>query len=149
MMDAMKASGVEGVKASSAYRSYERQKELFDDYILSKMSTLSMSYEEAKNEVLKTSALPGHSEHQTGLCVDFVQGTTSLTNDFQYTTAFSWLKENAHKFGFILRYPENKESITGYNYEPWHYRFVGRTVASRIYEANICFEEYVALSKQF
>ncbi len=147
MMDAMKTSGIEGLQASSTYRSYKRQEEIVNSYINHKMTKYALSYEAAKNEVLKTSALPGHSEHQTGLCVDFVQGTSSLTNDFENTTAFAWLKDNAHKFGFILRYPSAKESITGYDYEPWHYRFVGRTVASRIYEANICFEEYVALSK--
>lgn len=147
MMDAMKTSGIEGIQASSTYRSYKRQVEIVDSYINHKMSKYSLSYEDAKKEVLKTSALPGHSEHQTGLCVDFVQGTSSLTNDFENSTAFAWLKNNAHKFGFILRYPSTKEAITGYDYEPWHYRFVGRTVASRIYEANICFEEYLALSK--
>ncbi len=147
MMDAMKASGIEGIQASSTYRSYKRQEEIVNSYINHKMSQYSLSYDAARAEVLKTSALPGHSEHQTGLCVDFVQGTSSLTNDFENSTAFSWLKDNAHKFGFILRYPSNKEAVTGYDYEPWHYRFVGRTVASRIFEANICFEEYVALSK--
>ena len=147
MMDAMKISGIEGIQVSSTYRSYKRQEEIVDSYIKNKMTQSSLSYDAARNEVLKTSALPGHSEHQTGLCVDFVQGTRSLTKDFESSTAFAWLKDNAHKFGFILRYPSSKEAITGYDYEPWHYRFVGRTVASRIYESNICFEEYVALSK--
>ena len=81
--------------------------------------------------------------------IDIEDIEQSLTNDFENSTAFAWLKNNAHKFGFILRYPSTKEAITGYDYEPWHYRFVGRTVASKIYEANICFEEYLALSKQF
>jgi LAS superfamily LD-carboxypeptidase LdcB len=95
---------------------------------------------------LKTLAIPGHSEHQTGLAVDFVQGTRTLTTDFEKTSSFAWLSQNAHEFGFILRYPSDKVEITGYDYEPWHFRFVGRTVASRIYEANICYEEYVALT---
>ena len=147
MMTAMKNSGIEGVQVSSSYRSYDRQKKIVDDYIAYQMSEYSLSYESAKKIVLKTSAEPGHSEHQTGLSVDFVQGTTSLTKNFENSTAFAWLSENAHKFGFILRYPENKTDITGYDYEPWHYRFVGRTIASRIYEAGICYEEYLAITK--
>ena len=147
MMTAMKNSGIEGIQVSSSYRSYDRQKKIVDDYIEYQMSTNNLSYENAKSIVLKTSAEPGHSEHQTGLSVDFVQGTSSLTKNFENSTAFEWLSENAHKFGFILRYPENKTDITGYDYEPWHYRFVGRTVASRIYEAGICYEEYLELTK--
>ena len=146
MMTAMKNSGISGVQVSSAYRSYVRQEYLLENYIESKMSQYNLSYEKARKEVLKTLAIPGHSEHQTGLSIDFVQGTSSLTTKFEDTTAFEWLSENAHKFGFILRYPSSKVSITGYDYEPWHYRFVGRTVASRIYEAGICYEEYVALT---
>ena len=147
MMTAMDNSEIEGVQVSSSYRSYDRQKKIVDDYIAYQMTSNNLSYEAAKEIVLKTSAEPGHSEHQTGLSVDFVQGTTSLTKDFENSTAFAWLSENAHKFGFILRYPEDKTDITGYDYEPWHYRFVGRTVASRIYEAGICYEEYIELTK--
>ena len=146
MMLAMKNSNIDGIQVSSSYRSYERQVYLMENYIESTMRTDGLSYEEAKKEVLKTLAIPGHSEHQTGLAVDFVQGTRTLTTDFEKTSSFAWLSQNAHKFGFILRYPSDKVEITGYDYEPWHFRFVGRTVASRIYEANICYEEYVALT---
>lgn len=144
MMDAAANSGVTGLQVSSTYRSYERQEYLFDYYIESKMKSTGMSYTQAEKEVLKTLALPGHSEHQTGLSIDFVQGTSSLTEKFENSTAFAWLSENAHKFGFILRYPKDKVSITGYDYEPWHYRFVGRTVASIIYERGVCYEEYLS-----
>ena len=147
MMTAMNNSGIEEIQVSSSYRSYDRQLENLNYQIRAKMSKDNLSYEKAREEILKTVALPGHSEHQTGLCVDFVQGTTSLTEDFENSTSFKWLSENAHKFGFILRYPKDKTNITSINYEPWHYRFVGRTVASRIYEAGICYEEYVALTK--
>lgn len=147
MMAAMKNSNIDGLQVSSSYRSYERQKEILEDYISYEMRENGLSYEQAKTEVLKTSALPGHSEHQTGLAVDFVQGTKTLTQNFEKTSSFAWLSQNAHKFGFILRYPSDKVNITGYDYEPWHYRFVGRTVASRMYEANLCYEEYVALTK--
>ena len=128
------------------YRSYARQEYLLNDYVSDKMSRENLSYEKAMEEVMKTLALPGHSEHQTGLSVDFVQGTLSLTEKFENTSAFKWLSENAHKFGFILRYPKDKTDLTGYDYEPWHYRFVGRTVASRIYEAGICYEEYCEMT---
>ena len=147
MMAAMKNSNIDGLQVSSSYRSYERQKEILEDYISYEMRENGLSYEQAKTEVLKTSALPGHSEHQTGLAVDFVQGTKTLTQNFEKTSSFAWLSQNAHKFGFILRYPSDKVNTTGYDYEPWHYRFVGRTVASRMYEANLCYEEYVALTK--
>ena len=88
-------------------------------------------------------ARPGYSEHQTGLALDI---TTRLAEDEEFvnTEEFSWLKENAHKYGFILRYPEGKENITGYSYEPWHYRYVGIDVATKIYNENITFDEYYA-----
>jgi D-alanyl-D-alanine carboxypeptidase len=147
MMQAMKNSNIDGIQVSSSYRSYERQVYLLENYIKSEMKTNGLSYEDAKKEVLKTLAIPGHSEHQTGLAVDFVQGTKSLTVNFEKTSSFAWLSKNAHKFGFILRYPSDKTDVTGYDYEPWHYRFVGRTVASRIYEAKLCYEEYIELTK--
>ena len=146
MMEAMKNNAIDGIQVSSTYRSYERQVYLLKYYTESKMSSENLSYDAAQKEVLKTLAIPGHSEHQTGLSVDFVQGTKSLTTTFENTSAFEWLSKNAHMFGFILRYPSDKTTATGYDYEPWHYRFVGRTVASRIYEAGICYEEYIALT---
>lgn len=146
MMEAMKNSSIDGIQVSSSYRSYERQVYLLEYYTESKMKTENLSYEEAQKEVFKTLAIPGHSEHQTGLSIDFVQGTKSLTTNFENTSSFAWLSQNAHLFGFILRYPSDKTNLTGYDYEPWHYRFVGRTIASRIYEAGICYEEYVELN---
>ncbi len=142
MLDAMEQSGIDGVKVSSSYRSYARQEERFEEDVALYMSR-GMSRSAAEAAANKYLARPGHSEHQTGLCVDFVKGTTALTEKFENTDAFAWLSQNAHKFGFILRYPKDKVEITGYGYEPWHYRFVGRTTASKIYEAGICYEEYV------
>lgn len=92
---------------------------------------------------LKASAKPGHSEHETGLASDIVKQGVSMY-DFGSTKEYTWLKENAHKYGFILRYPEGKEYLTGYMYEPWHYRYVGKDVAKYIYENDIVFEEYYA-----
>ncbi len=145
MMQAIENTGIVGLEVSSSYRSYDRQLERWNqdiDYYMNQGYTREQS-EQLTNEFL---ARPGESEHQTGLCVDFVFGTTTLTEDFEDTEAFEWLCDNAHKFGFILRYPEDKVDITGYGYEPWHYRFVGRSAASRIYESSLCFEEYIELT---
>lgn len=87
-------------------------------------------------------AKPGFSEHQTGLALDIATKESGLTIHFENTEAFKFLKENAHKFGFIIRYPKDKEHITGYAYEPWHFRYVGIDVAKIIYENNLTLEEY-------
>ena len=104
-----------------------------------------MSLEDARKVVLSYSAAPGTSEHQTGLCLDFtttkMQG--NLTEKFEEEPAFAWLSQNAYKFGFILRYPQSKVAITGYSYEPWHYRFVGREAATDIYYSGLSLEEYL------
>ncbi|MGO1368691.1 MAG: M15 family metallopeptidase [Senegalia sp. (in: firmicutes)] len=118
----------------SGYRSYDIQKSLFDRYVDAKG-------EEAAN---KSSARAGQSEHQTGLTMD----VTSQIVDLQLTESYGdtpdgmWLAENAHKFGFIIRYPKGKESVTGYSYEPWHIRYVGIDTAKKIYDLNITLEEY-------
>lgn len=129
----MKAAGYTDVSVTSAYRSYEYQKQLYDGYVS------SMGQEEAD----KISAKPGTSEHQTGLCAD-LHNLPSADKAFANEQAYKWLCDNAWKFGFILRFPENKTEITGYDFEPWHYRFVGREAAWQIHNAGICLEEYVA-----
>lgn len=134
----------ERVLVTSAYRSYERQNHLIGRYI-KELTDQGMSYSQAEVEVLKTSARPGYSEHQSGLCVDLIEPEkTELDESFEKCAAFTWLKANAHRFGFILRYPKDKTEITGYSYEPWHFRFVGIDAATVIYEDNICLEEYLA-----
>lgn len=123
----------EGYKiiAVSTYRDYDYQNNLYEEYV----STSGMEYAD------KCSARAGHSEHQTGLAVD-VMGSNNDYNLFVDTKEFSWMKDNAYKYGFILRYPENKEKITGFKYEPWHYRYVGKIVAETIYKENLTLEEY-------
>ena len=123
----------EGYKiiAVSTYRDYDYQNNLYEEYV----STSGMEYAD------KCSARAGHSEHQTGLAVD-VMGSNNNYNLFVDTKEFSWMKDNAYKYGFILRYPENKEKITGFKYEPWHYRYVGKIVAETIYKENLTLEEY-------
>ena len=120
---------------TTAYRSYEFQQNLWDNNVAQK-------WEEEAN---KTSARPGESEHQTGLAVDLSTSEIDYRNssDFADTAAGRWVAENAHKFGFILRFPEDKTDITGYSYEPWHIRYVGLTAAADIYEENLTLEEYL------
>ena len=142
----MKADGITDLSVTSGYRSYNYQKWLFDYYV-SEYQQKGYSYEEAVKLVESDTARPGYSEHQTGLCVDFWTSTmTSLSNEFENTEASQWLRENAWRFGFILRYPSDKIDTTGYTYESWHYRFVGVDAASEIRKNGWCFEEYVEKS---
>ena len=132
------------VLVTSAYRSYERQEYLFHKYVDEQIA-LGKSETEAIAEVVKTSARPGESEHQSGLCVDLIEpNKLDLDVSFEECDAFKWLSQNAHKYGFVLRYPAGKEQITGYDYEPWHYRFVGIDAATVIHEDGICLEEYLS-----
>ncbi|MFA5603992.1 MAG: M15 family metallopeptidase [Bacilli bacterium] len=119
---------------NSSYRDHEFQTELYELYV-------SM---DGVAEADLYSARPGYSEHQTGLALDLSAYGSSI-DDFGQTDEFVWMKENAHKYGFILRYPEGKEHITGYGYEPWHYRYVGKEVAEKIRNLNITFDEYYEL----
>jgi len=138
-------NGEEKIVVTSAYRSYKYQEKIFEQYVSEYMSANNVGREEAEAYALKTSAPAGYSEHQLGLCVDLIEdGNTELDERFGETQAFEWLSQNAFNYGFILRYPKDKESITGYSYEPWHYRFVGIDAATVIHEDNICLEEYLA-----
>jgi len=119
--------------ATSGYRDYELQEGLYEMYV-------SQSGEKTADTF---SARPGHSEHQTGLAIDILSLKSNMSN-FHETAEYEYLKDNSYKFGFILRYPETKEHITGYKFEPWHYRYVGTEVAKYIYENDITFDEYYA-----
>lgn len=169
MLD-MQSAYITDTFITSAYRSYSYQEDLFASYVADEMRTISnnatayfgeeyiyehyiskgigtLSEEDATAVALSYSAEAGKSEHQTGLCVDFMTNSMSdLDESFEDTAAFEWLSKNAHKYGFILRYPKNKTDITCYKYEPWHYRFVGRRAATEIYKSGLCLEEYLRLS---
>lgn len=142
----MRAEGFRGIYVTSAYRSYSYQTSLFSYYMsVEKNADRSLSDEEAREKVLRYSAAPGTSEHQTGLCVDLmIDPMRELDESFADYPVYAWLCENAWKFGFILRFPADKVEITGYDYEPWHYRFVGREAAYEIYSRKLCLEEYLA-----
>ena len=119
------------IRIISAYRSYDYQEKLYNNYL---------KYESQK--VVDTySARPGYSEHHTGLAIDIDNGVVNF-NKFYLTKEFNWMQNNAYKYGFILRYPEGKERITGYKYEPWHYRYVGKDIALNIKKNNSTYEEY-------
>ena len=147
LMEEMLACGITDAYITSAYRAYDRQYELYFTtyYNQEKAKHPEWTDEQIFAEVSTYSAYPGTSEHQTGLCVDFMTETMSeLDNSFAATDAAAWLRENAYKFGFSLRYPEDKVAITQYSYESWHYRFVGREAASDIHFSGVCLEEYLS-----
>lgn len=125
--------------AVSGYRSYKRQTAVFQAEVNAK----------GKDKAVEAVALPGQSEHQTGLAMDISAGSVNytLTQAFEDTDEGKWLRDNAHKFGFILRYPKGKENITKYKYEPWHFRYVGKESAKTIYENNWTLEEFFQKAK--
>lgn len=121
------------LKAISAYRSYSYQATL---YLKKKTSNISLEdYQKVRDRV---SARAGHSEHQTGLAVDI----NSMEQSFGTAPAGLWLAENSYKYGFILRYPREKESITGYDYEPWHFRYLGTDSAKSVYDCGLSYDEF-------
>lgn len=117
--------------AMSTYRSYSYQVNLYNKYV----------QQDGVEKANKYSGKAGFSEHQTGLAADVYNGKTSYTS-FEKTKEFKWMQENAHKYGFILRFPKDKEKETGYIYESWHYRYVGKEIAEYIHNNNISYEEY-------
>lgn len=119
--------------AMSTYRSYSYQVNLYKRYVKQDGEELADTY----------SGRPGHSEHQTGLAVDVYNKEENYTN-FEKTKEFDWMQQHAHEYGFILRFPKDKESETGYRYESWHYRYVGVDIATYIHNNNITLEEYYA-----
>ncbi len=136
MMDEAKKEGID-LYVRSPYRSYATQKMLYDNQVQKQINN-GVSAEEALDKAASIVARPGTSEHHTGLAVDFNIADISFNN----TKEATWLKENAHNFGFILRYPEGSTEITEVIYEPWHYRFIGIAHAQKIKSLDITFEEY-------
>lgn len=118
---------------TSAFRDYEFQDQLWNQYAKSQGEEWADS----------VAARAGHSEHQTGLTLDIVTYNSNM-NDFENTDEFKWLQQHAHEYGFIMRYPKDKEDITGYDYESWHYRYVGVETATKIHELGITYDEYYA-----
>ncbi len=142
------AGSEEGKKfvVASGYRSAEIQQQLLDEDIAHDMREYGMTWQEAYDlESLETMPA-GHSEHETGLAVDVVSFDYQVLDDRQeYTEESIWLREHCQDYGFILRYPKDKEDVTGISYEPWHFRYVGAEAAKEIMERGITLEEYLAL----
>ncbi len=132
-----KAARADGIyfKICSAYRTYETQKWLYKNYL----NTMGRELRDIR------SAAPGRSEHHTGYAIDLVTKSTgwTLTQDFAKTGEGKWIKKNCAKYGYIIRYPKGKTDITGYDYEPWHLRYVGVDVAKEITKQGITLEEYL------
>lgn len=133
MQDDMKKVGL-NIIIDSGYRSYDYQQAIWDNQVATK----------GLEETQKFVAPPGGSEHQSGLAFDMAiirnkQFIDGITEDFD---EYKWMCDHAHEYGFILRYPKGKEDITGYNFEPWHYRFVGLRLAYIIHQFDITLEEY-------
>jgi D-alanyl-D-alanine carboxypeptidase len=142
------AAGVEELVAAAAgqginlmlvsgYRSYGLQQSVYSGNV----------NREGQAEADKTSARPGHSEHQTGLAADMgaITRTCELETCFGQTAEGRWLADKAHLYGFVIRYPENKQNIVGYTYEPWHLRYVGKELASEVYKSGLTLEQYFGL----
>lgn len=119
---------------NSSYRTYQKQLEIYnklDDF-------------QGEKYADSIAARPGHSEHQTGLALDIFSKKDTNQKEFENSITYEWLKENSYKYGFIIRYPKDKDNITGYQFESWHYRYVGVEVATYIHQYNITFDEYYA-----
>lgn len=142
MLSDARAQGLSPMICSS-YRTYEKQQTLYTNKVNSYLNQ-GYSQKDAESEAGKWVAIPGTSEHQTGLAVDLVSSSYQILDQKQEETPEQkWLMENSYKYGFILRYPNEKRDITGIYYEPWHYRYVGHKTAKEIYEKGICYEEYL------
>lgn len=145
LMDMLQACRDAGLTPyiASAYRTHNDQKYLHNNKI---QRLISEGYSEAEAKVLAGTvvAVPGTSEHELGLAFDLVDNSYRNLDEAQENTAVQkWLMENSWKYGFILRYPSDKSAVTGIIYEPWHYRYVGKHEAQKIYESGLCLEEYL------
>lgn len=120
---------------SSAFRSYEYQSQLYQRYV----------NKDGKAQADRYSARPGHSEHQTGLAFDL----NTIDSSFADTAEGKWVAEHCYEYGFIIRYPADKEAVTGFLYEPWHIRYLGTDVAKDVYDSGLCLEEYLGIDSVY
>lgn len=142
MFDAARLEGY-GLFVRDGYRTQEEQQKIFDEKVLAYMRD-GNSKSEARINAMKWVAVPGTSEHQTGLAVD-INADININASLE---VYNWLSKNAYKYGFIKRYTEDKTDLTGVMDEPWHYRFVGKDAAWEIYSQGLCLEEYIQALSQ-
>lgn len=133
MANAAKAENI-NLMVNSSYRNYAEQERVYKLY--------EDNY--GKEYADSIAARPGHSEHQSGYALDIFSTDSTSQKTFSQSSAYDWLKNNCYKYGFIIRYPEGKENITGFNFEAWHYRYVGVDIATYINDNDITFDEYYA-----
>lgn len=138
MINAMYKENITKIWVQSAYRSYEKQEELFNRKV-EEYKQQGKNQEEAERLAQTVVQRPEMSEHNLGLAADF----NTVTNEFEDTKAFEWLQKNAWEYGFVLRYPKDKRDITGITYESWHWRYVGKEHAKVMKEKGYCLEEYI------
>ncbi|MBQ9023693.1 MAG: M15 family metallopeptidase [Bacilli bacterium] len=119
----------------SGYRSYKTQEELYNNYVK----------QNGKEKADTFSARPGHSEHQSGYAMDL----NIIDSSFEGTKEAIWIEKNCYKYGFILRYPKGKEKITGYKYEPWHLRYLGKDLAKKVFSSGLTLEEYLGIDSKY
>ena len=134
MFAAAKKDGI-SLWICSGYRSYDYQKKVYESWV--KL--------DGKEKADTYSARPGHSEHQTGLAFDI----NSVDDSFADTPEAHWIAENSYKYGFIIRYPDGKQDITGYTYEPWHVRYLGIDIAADVYNSGLTLEEYLGITSVY
>ena len=132
-----KAAAAQGLNIyiSSGYRSYSRQQTLYNNYVKSDGKALADTY----------SSRPGSSEHQTGLCFDL----NTIDDSFGNTKESAWLEQHAQEYGFIIRFPKGKDAQTGYQYEPWHLRYLGVDMATKVYNSGLSLEEYLGITSEY
>ncbi len=138
MINAMYKAGITKIWVQSAYRSYDKQEELFNRKVV-EYKGQGKEQEEAERLAQTVVQRPEMSEHNLALAADF----NTVTNEFENTKAFTWLQKNAADYGFILRYPKDKQDITGIIYESWHWRYVGKEHAKVMKQKGYCLEEYI------
>ena len=145
LSDAINAAGFE-YNILGAYRDRETQENLLNSQIESFVNEEGLSEEEAKSKALLNIDEPGYSEHETGLAIDIASGDVTTRTDFDDTApATQWLIANSYKYGFILRYAQDKTGVTGVNYKPWHFRYVGKEAATFLHDNNLSLEEFYSM----
>ena len=138
LLDFYNATGNDGVMVRAGHRTYEYQQELYD-------AELAKTGQDSSALVAK----PGYSEHHTGLAVDFTTYRNGVYKDFDGSGDYAWIMDNCHKYGFVNRYPEGKQSLTMIDNEPWHFRYVGEVHATAMKNYDLCLEEYISFIKNY
>lgn len=138
MIDDMREDGIQNIWAQSTYRSIKTQEKIFNDKV-KYYKSLGKTQKQAEELTEKSIMRPGCSDHNLGLAIDF----NNVDQNFEDLKGFKWLQENAEDYGFVLRYPKEKEDITKVKYEPWHWRYVGIENAKEMNKKDMCLEEYV------